>query len=392
MIRKTSILLISVIPLITSGCMFTSKASAPAAVAASSPPSYLYVTSGMCNTPAVGAQNGNRLITKFNLADGTSQNFYDFNADGSYDEPGGTIDLGNAVLVADNPFDNSLVNTKQIVSIDKTTKAKTIFYQDSTYLPAGAANTVRGMFRSPVDGDIYISTSTAIQKVDFVSRFKLPNYSGVLADGFFHSAATAMGAIACNGVTAVATTLLNNFWITATGKAIVTHGVAAQNKFSVAPANGVNLTTDAGGTCLSSIQGVPLNAVNPPTIAAAAVNNIPNTVILHAGSGKILVGISAVAANGNSMLAYNYSDVTGVANAPVIAYYNVGNLFQPTAMVEDPATGNVYVASYGQLASGAEGFIRKFSVNSGTGVMTDAGMFAQSPITTKCVSSMFIGQ
>jgi len=388
--RKISIKFIALFPLCLTGCLFSSEV--PTSVTATISNSYLYVASGICNSPAVGAQNGNRYITKFNLSTGASQVFYDFNADGSYDQPGGMIDLGNSILVADNPYDNSAVNGKTIVNINKTTLEKTIWFQDANNLPAGAANTVRGIFRSPYDGDVYISTSTTIQKIDFQSLFKIPNYSGVFANGYFASALTAMGATSCNGVTAVATTLFPNFWITPSGKAIIAHGVGAQNKFSVAPAGGVNNVTDTGGNCLSSVQGMPVNAVNPPTLAAAAVNNIPNTLILHQASGKLLVGITGTAASGNLVVSYTYNDSTGAVSTPTLAYYNTANLYQPTAMVEDPSTGNVYVASYGQLASGAEGFIRKFTVNPSTGVMTDAGMFAQSPIYTKCISGMFIGQ
>ena len=353
---------------------------------------YLYVASGICYSPAVGAQSGNRIITRYNLKTGLAETFYDFNADGSYDQPGGMVDLGGSILVASNPFDNSTTNIKQIISINKTSKDKNVFYQDATYLPAGAANTVRGFIRSPLDGNLYLSTSATIQKIDYLSKFKLPNYSGIFANGFFNGAAAGMGATTCLGVSAANTTLMNNFLITSSGKAIITHSSSLQNKFAVAPSLGVNLATDLGGNCLSSFQGVSINALAVPTIGAAAPANIPNAVIQHSVSGKVLVAFSGTASNSNSVVAYNYVDSTGVLSNPAVSYFNVGNLFQPTSMFEDSATGDVYVASYGQLASGAAGFIRKFSVDPVTGAMTDGGMFAQSPIATKCVSSMFIGQ
>lgn len=378
------------IPVLSTGCLFGPKDGGTTA-SSSATPRYLYVASGACFSPAA-TQSGNRVITKYNLSNGAAETFYDFNADGSYDLPGGMVDLGGSILVAVNPYDNSATNIKQIISIDKTTKAKNVFYQDATYLPAGAANTVRALARSPVDGNIYVSRSAQVEKIDFGTKFKLPNFSGTFANAFYNGIATGMGAVACLGVTATASTVIHSIVITPTGKAIMSHSVLAQNKIAVAPAVGVDTT----GGCTSTAIGVPINVGATPTVGtAAASTGTPTALIRHSVSGKVLVAMSGLAANANynSVVAYTYNDTTGVLTTPpTVGYYNTGNLFQPTAMVEDTDTGEVYVASFGQLASGAMGFIRKFSVNASTGAMTDAGMFAQSPLNTKCVSSMFIGQ
>lgn len=379
-------LLLSVL---STGCLFGSKeeAAATAATATAEAGTYLYVASGTCFSPAAGFQNGNRIITRYDLSTGDGEVFYDFNSDGSYDQPSGMVDLGDSILVSVNPYDNSTGNTKQVIKINKTTKTKSTFYQDATYLPAGAANTVRALRRSTYDGHIYVSRSAGVEKVDFTSYFKLPNYSGTLSVPYLNGATTAMGSTSCLGVTAVANTLVYDMVETASGRWIVSHAVSTHNKIAVVKQPGGNLAVD----CTDTQQGLPIVATNPPTVGAAATTNIPTALVLHSG-GKLLAAMSGTAATSNSIISFDYNDTTGLISGQTVGYYGVGQLFQPTAMVEDPATGNVYVASYGQLASGALGFIRKFTVDSSTGAMTDAGGFANSPIATKCVSSMFIGQ
>lgn len=379
---------IALIPVLLSGCLFSSK-NGTLATAVVNNERYLYVASGACYSPAAGAQNGNRLITRYKLDTGESEIFYDFNSDGSYDLPGGMVDLGDKVMVAINPYDNSTSNSKQIVFINKSSKAKSMFYQDANYLPAGTANTLRTIKRSSFDGNVYVSKSGGVEKIDFTSYFKLPNYSGTLSTPYFSGATTAMGSTTCLGVgAATASSLVYDMVETSSGKWIVSHAVSAQNKIAVLNKIGVNASTD----CYSTQQGVPIVPTSPPTVAAAASTNIPTGLVLHSVSSKLLVAMSGTTSTNNSVIAYSYSDSTGVLSSPTVGFYGIGQLYQPTAMVEDTETGEVYVASYGQLSSGALGFIRKFKVDSTTGAMTDSGMFAQSPIATKCVSSMFVGE
>ena len=393
-----SLITILAISLSTTGCLF-SKAQLAALAAATTTTSsdrFLYVASGACYTPG-STQAGSNTITRFNLSKTNPQPevIYDFNADNLGEIPGGITDLGDSMLVAVQAVEPSpgVVQDKLLYKINKTTHIKTIIYNNSTTFPNAVADPLRAAFVSAIDGSIMVAKSIGVEKLNASTMARLANYSGNTTNPFGNVVSGACGLTA-------AASLINSMFETASGKVIMTHaGATPNNKVLVMPSTGINASTD----CTQSIQPAATANANVPYVAGG----LPTAAIVHSKSGKLLVATSAASATSaaNGVLIYNYNDTTGAITSPAavypatpgktattVAYFDPTNLYQPTAMVEDTATGNVFVANFGLNTNTSMGNIRQYSVDSVNSEFTDLGIYVPENLYSRCVSSMFVGK
>jgi hypothetical protein len=350
-----------------SGCFGSSEEEA----AAVTTPRYLYVSSGACFSGNATAQNGSRTLVRYNLTSGstTPEIMYDFNADPALPTPTAIKDDGDYILVAtaDNAAAGPTGGDKAIYRINKTSKSKFSYYQDTTVLTTG--NVIRHLNTGTYGGStLIISDATKIEKVSRTS------FTRILAQ---LAAVTAFINAPNGGSCTTMATNLNGSFETTSGRIVAIQG-AANGRIGVFDKDGVDvIATDCNQGVAMANSGLFVAATGQPT-----------SLLLHS-SGKLLMSAGSSATNAsNAVLAFDFDDsstATPITSQTLAYYLPTVGLNQPSAMAEDVTGGKVYLASY------ASGTIESFTFDSSTKTLTRVATAIPASAYTNCVSGMFVG-
>jgi hypothetical protein len=335
------------------GCNISGRAFAPAAPVTTSPGTgsggdlFLYVASGACYGGGVTTSIGLGIVTKYRLDTGE---FVDVIADYSENS---TTDLPADLKNYDDDFLMVLVENTTTTSfrrVELIPKRGSRTPKGLTY-GAGAFSGILRSIQMLSDGSILTSRSSAISKFD--SNFQLT------ATGFIN---------APGGACATSTTLMADVVELSSGKLVFAHSAASPN-------NKLGLMSANGTTCLAAQ-------------AAPTTLSLPTSLLLHS-SGNLLVSYGSTTSTSN--LIYSY-DINQTANSFTAyqSYSNPAFVNGPSRMVEDPTTGDVYIAN----STSTYNNIEKFHYNPITRMLTRAQNFPFIRFSggTRCISGMVISE
>jgi hypothetical protein len=312
---------------------------------------YLYVSSGACYGGGVITSTGLGVISRYDpktgVRTGPGIQYYSQSLN---DQPAGIINYNPDYLMV-------LVENAAGRRIDLASKYNNgqinVFSQNATIL----ATQLRGLSAS-ADGSFFVSRATAIEKV-------AANKQRITSSGIIPYINAPAAPCATSTTNMTATVELPG------GKLFYTHGAATPN-------NRVGLISAAGyiaaPNCLAS-QALPITTA------------LPTAAIRHS-SGFVLVAYGSTISGSNGIYAYTVDENANTISAPIVAYSNPSVINGPSAMVEDPTTGIVYVAN---STSGSES-IEAFTVDSNTGVMTrttNQSLVSTEPYV-RCVSGLVV--
>lgn len=308
---------------------------------------HLYVASGSCYGGGVTVSTGPaNTISKYNLETGAFERvIVDYNQQAPGDSPVAIYDYDSSRLLV--LVENTGGRRIDIVRKDGGGVASYLYN-------ATAFSAVLRSFILLSDFSILVSKSTAIEKFN----------SG--------KARVTMGANpwvnAPAGTCATSTTLISSVTAHANGKIVYTHAAATpNNKIGVIKDTGYAAAAD----CLGGVAG-------PTTLA------LPTRAMFHS-DGKLLVSYGSTTAASNFIYSYTFNATTGAITAPTAAFNDSGVIINgPSAMAEDPATGDVYVANVTSTFNTIERF------HYASGILTRAGgsTFIPSSAYTRCVADM----
>jgi hypothetical protein len=310
---------------------------------------YLYVTSGACYGGGVALATGSNTIVAYDLTTGAIKHYIrDYNTASPGDSPVGIREFNaNYFLVS---VENAAGRRIDIVRKDGVEQDN--YINNSAALSA----TMRGIFLMP-DKSLLVSKASAIEK--FASG---KSRVTIGANPFVNAPA---------GVCATTNVNVSSLLALPNGKILYTHAnTSPNNKTVLIGANGYT----AAGDCLSSQ-------------AAPVTTSLPTASLLHS-SGKLLIAYGSTTATSNSIYSYDLNQTTNAFSGATLAYTDYGIVNGPSAMAEDPVTGDVYVAN----ATSTFNTIEKFTFNSSTGVLTRATTlpFVQNSVFSRCVTGMAV--
>jgi hypothetical protein len=307
---------------------------------------YLYVSSGSCyGGGATVPATGSATITKFRLSDLTPVSVIMDYSTFAGDQP---------VSIEDYDEDNILVVVENASGrrVDLVRKDGS---GPATYIPPSVGlSAVLRSIKKLSNGAVLISKSTAIEKYS-----PPPARSRVLngANPFINAPA---------GACATTATLITSMWELSNGKVLYTHAAATpNNKIVLISSTGYA----AAGDCLAAQ-------------AAPVTTSLPTAMIEHS-SGKLLVAFGSATATSNLIQSMSVNATTNTFSGSALSYMDTSLLNGPSAMTEDPASTDVFIAN----GATAMGNINRYSVNATSGVLTPVQIGASS-IYTKCVTSM----
>ncbi len=312
---------------------------------------YLYVASGACYGGGVTANSGLAVISRVGLDDvqihGATINYY---SQSPNDQPAGiaNYDTNSLMVLVENAAGRRLdlaskYNSGQI----------NIFSQNATIL----ATAGRAISASSIDGSFFIARTTAVEKIAS-NKTRL-------------TAGAAAYINAPGGACATSNTNMTGALELPGGKLLFHHAAATpNNKIGMVSATGYLAAPD----CLT-------------TQAAPTTTALPTAMIRHS-SGKILVAYGSTTSASNIIMSYTVNETTNTISGATVAYSNPSIVNGPSAMVEDTATGIVYISS---ATLGAES-IEAFTFNSTTGVLSRVGSQPFIPLSqyVRCVSGMVV--
>jgi hypothetical protein len=314
---------------------------------------YLYVASGACYGGGVTTSTGLATISRIGLDDGqlhgSTINYY---AQSPNDQPVGIVnyDSNNLMVLVEN------TNGRRLDLASKFNAGQiSVFYQNATTLSAVG----RSLFKSPLDGSVYVAKSTAVEKVS-ANKQRL-------------TAGAAAYINAPGGACATSTTVMTNALELSGGKLLFSHAAASpNNKIGMISSTGYLAAPD----CLT-------------TQAAPFTTSLPTSMLMHS-SGKLLVAFGSTTSASNVIMSYTVSESGNSISGATTAYSNQSVVIGPSAMTEDTATGIVYIAS---ATVGAES-INAFSFDSSSGVLTRIGStpFIPQNQYIRCVSGMVVAE
>ena len=307
---------------------------------------YLYVASGACFGGGVALATGSGTIAKINLENGATTLLKDYRTPSSSDQPAGLASYNSAQLLT------IIENTagRRIEFVSKFGSGSSPFFTNAVAL----ASVTRSLSLLS-DGGMLVADTVSVEKF---------SSSGGRVSAPFISAPAAP----C----ATSTTQVMNTAETSVGKLLMVHAAATPN-------NKTNLISATGyvvaGDCLASITGFATTAL--PTAA------------LHHSSGKLLIAYGSTTLTSNAIYAYDINLTANTITNPVAAFTNTAVVNGPTAMIEDTATGKVYVA----MGTSSFNTIEQFTFNSTTKLLSrdTTTPFAPNSIYTRCVSGMAVG-
>lgn len=311
---------------------------------------YLYVSSGACYGGGVTTNTGLATITRFGLNDGqihgASINYY---AQSPNDQPAGIANYGDEYLMV--VVENTNGRRLDLASKNNTGQIS-IFYQNATVLNG----VVRSIFKSALDGSFYVAKSTAIEKIA-ANKQRLTAGANPIING-------------PGGACATSATVMTNAIELSSGKLMFMHAAATpNNKIGMISSTGYVAAAD----CLA-------------TQAAPFTTSLPTAMLMHS-SGKLLVAYGSTTSASNVIMSYDVNQTANTISGATTAYSNQAVVSGPSAMVEDTATGIVYIAS---ATVGSES-IEAFTLSS-AGVLTRIGVQPFIPLNPniRCVSGMVV--
>jgi hypothetical protein len=213
------------------------------------------------------------------------------------------------------------------------------------------------------DGGFLVSKSTAVEK--FSSTKARVTQAGPTA---FISAP--------GGTCATSTTNISSLTVASNGNIFFGHAVAA----GASANNLIGIIKPTGYVAASDC----VSAALAPGGATPTAN--PTHLILHS-SGKLLVSYGSTTLGSNYIYSYTVGSGASSISGATAAYTDTSIVNGPSAMIEDPASGAVYVAN------AATGFntIEKFTLNaSGTLTREGTSPFIPSSVYTRCVSDLLV--
>ncbi|GIL18366.1 MAG: hypothetical protein BroJett040_21170 [Oligoflexia bacterium] len=318
----------------------------------SSPPvdqKFLYVASGSCYGGGVTTSTGIGTIVRYNIDTGSMDSIVmDYNTASPGDMPVAiqNFDDNRVLVLVEN------AGGRRIDIVNKDGSGYTSYITNSTALSAvGRDMALLG------DGSILVSKSSAIEKFNSAkSRVTSGASPFVNAPG---------------STCATTNTLVSSLTTIGDGKILYTHAAATpNNKTVLISASGYASTAD----CLT-------------TVAAPATTALPTSALLHS-SGHLLIAYGSTTSTSNLIYSYDVdANLNTISNATA-AYNNFAVVMGPSRMVEDTATGSVYVAN----AISSYNNIEKFSYNSSTKTLSRATSipFISQSAFTRCVSAMTV--
>ena len=316
------------------------------------PPIYLYVASGACyggDTTANAIATGSNTITRYHLDSGTFDKvIFDYNTLASGDQPASIIDNGKDELLV--LIENA--GSRRIDLLDKNTG------QVRNYLTNSIFTTVMRDFTRLSDGSLLISKSASIEKFN---ENKSRITSG--ASPFINAPAAPC---------ATSTTLMTSVVQLSNGLIAYTHAATApNNRLGIVKASGYVTPTD----CLAGIT-------------MATTTALP-TALLEERDGDVLVSSGSATTASNFIYSYQVNTSSGAISNPIPAYTDFTYISAPSAMIQDPTTGDIYVAS----ARATLNSIERLTYDTGSRTLTrNAPTYSGNSIYTRCVSGLAIGE
>jgi hypothetical protein len=168
---------------------------------------------------------------------------------------------------------------------------------------------------------------------------------------------------------ATSTTLISSVTTLPNGKILFAHSAATpNNKLALISSTGYATTAD----CLTSQ-------------AAPNTTAMPSALLFHS-SGKLLAAYGSSTASSNFVYAYDVDMIANTISNPTAAFNDASTVNGPSAIAEDPTTGEVYVANGNQNFN----TIEKFTFDPTTKLLSrvPGQPFLGSQIYTRCVSDM----
>lgn len=379
----------------------------------------LYVASGLCYSgtgiTTYTGPTSSRMVSKVDLSTGVLTPFLDLSAPyqggdlAPETSPQSLVENGSSILMLTENAVN--MGDRKIFSIPKSSAFNmTVHSGDALALTQVAANITRALAKDS-DGTLLFSKSTAIEKIG-TNTLRIPMGANPWINAPAAPCATSITLLS-------AMAILPPYTGTTTGKVIFAHAgnTAALNRIGIISQDGYSIA----GNCLNAYQ-TNLQAhtyaanVTGPAIAFAATSvNITAMVYISTGTGtgKLITAYSAsVAAELNNNSNLNYAivmwDVTESSTTvatitnPVVLYREFANIFAISAMTYDSSDNSLYVATASQAGvanqtTSSYGYkVEKFTLDittpSLTLVRTNNKPFLERSSSTKCISSMAIGE
>lgn len=307
----------------------------------------LYVASGSCYAGGAPTSVGSGTIAAFNTIDGRMERMViDYNSFSPGDNP---------VSIVDYDTDHLLVLVENAAGrrIDIVNKAGSTL---TTYLAnAAGLNAVMRSMTKLADNSLLVSKSNSIEKFSVAKARVLQGASPyVNAPG-----------LGC----ATSTTLISSVTTLPNGKILFAHSAATpNNKLALISSTGYATTAD----CLTSQ-------------AAPNTTAMPSALLFHS-SGKLLAAYGSSTASSNFVYAYDVDMIANTISNPTAAFNDASTVNGPSAIAEDPTTGEVYVANGNQNFN----TIEKFTFDPTTKLLSrvPGQPFLGSQIYTRCVSDM----
>lgn len=384
------------------GC---SKAAQNASVI---PGSFLYISTGICNSgsgfTAPLVSNVGKTLARLNLSNQNYEIVKDY-GDLSVEVAGtyvnGMVDGGDGYIYA--AVENSgSIGSRRVDKITKTVYgAARPWYRNSSVLSTVIAGVARA-----ADGGILLGRTVAIERFDSTPTRKMSTPTLAWGEGF---------ANACVGNNTNITGIISLPVLTGAsyGKFIYSHQAAGKNDIGIISMNGNTAATDClankpGGSVLVNSATATLGWGSTLSASAAPASMVfvptPNNGTI---TGKLLVAygssaVNTVAANGlnNALVIYDVNEPTAasatITNGKVL-YHDVQYFFGVSSIAYDQATSTLYASSSNSLAVAPVGYnIEKFQIDLTTPGATrltnpDLSSFQAANSFNNCVTGMFLG-
>lgn len=311
----------------------------------------LYVVSGSCYAGGATVSTGPaNTISKFNLSTGQFERVViDYNQIAPGDTPIAIYDYDSTRLMA------LIENTggRRLELVNKDGSGNTTYLMNTTAL----SGVVRS-FALLSDLSLLVSKSTAIEKFNSGKARVM-----IGANPFIN---------APGGTCATSTTLISSVTAHSNGKIVYTHAAATpNNKIGVISSAGYSVVGDClGGT------------------AAPVTTALPTKAMFHS-NGKLLVSFGSTTLTSNFVYSYDFNPSTGALSNATAVYNDGGAIVNgPSTMVEDPSTGDVFIAN----ATSTYNTIEKFHFISNALVRASGPTFIPYSAYTRCVSDMKVMQ
>jgi hypothetical protein len=307
----------------------------------------LYVATGACYAGGVATSPGpSNLIAKLDVESGAVvQTVVDYNEFNPGDSPIAIeeYDSERLLVLVENAAG------RRIDLVNKNNGEVTLYLANATALSA----VTRAMVMLP-DFGLLVSKSTSVEKFNSAKSRVTQG-----ANPYINAPA---------GACATSTALISSIVTFPNGKIMFAHAAAGQARIGLISQSGYA----AAGDCLVA-QAAPIATAFP-------------TRIINHSSGHTLVSYGSTTAASNLIYSYSVDSVSNTIGGATAAWTDFSIVNGPSAMVEDPMTGDVYIAS----GNSTFNTIERFNYNPGTRQLTRAGttVFKAPSVFSRCVTDM----